>query len=67
VKKAQVPARDVVKLSVPLPVADHAKLCWVAATRRVDRSALASEILRRGLKAIVMKDQSEEPGESAAG
>jgi hypothetical protein len=68
-KPAATPTRDHVKLSVPLPISDHAKLCWVAATRRCDRSQVAAEILRRGLKLIAMKDTSgsDEPEGSSAG
>ena len=42
-----------VRISVPLDAEDHAKLCAAAALQQRDRSALAAEILRDGLKGLV--------------
>jgi hypothetical protein len=46
-----------VKTSVPLDVETHAKLCGLAALRSVDRSALAAEFIRNGLRGVVLFDK----------
>lgn len=46
-----------VKLSVPLGVEDHAKLCATAALQQRDRSAVAAEILADALRGIVIIDK----------
>ena len=49
-RKPASTARTIVRLSVPLPVEAHARLCGVAALRQIDRSALAAEFVLRGLR-----------------
>jgi hypothetical protein len=46
-----------VKTSVPLDVETHAKLCGLAALRGVDRSALAAEFIKVGLKGVLLIDK----------
>jgi hypothetical protein len=46
-----------VKTSVPLDVETHAKLCGLAALRGVDRSALAAEFVKNGLKGVLLIDK----------
>jgi hypothetical protein len=56
-----------VKTSVPLDVGTHAKLCAAAALRGVDRSALAAEFVREGLRGVMVIDKkksADHPDES---
>ena len=52
--KAKTPSGPIVRISVPLDSRNHARLCALAALRSVERSAVASEILKRGLKDVVV-------------
>ena len=54
--KAKTPLGPVVRVSVPLDSRNHARLCALAALRSVERSAVAAEILKRGLKDVVVID-----------
>jgi len=65
-RKLSSTARTIVRLSVPLPVEAHARLCGVAALRQVDRSALAAEFILRGLRGsrIIEPTGQEPPVES---
>lgn len=56
-KQAPAAPQRTVKTSVPLDVETHAKLCGLAALRSVDRSALAAEFVREGLKGVVLFDK----------
>ncbi len=64
------PAGQVVRASVPMSRADHAKLCALAALRGVDRSQIAAQILRAGLAGVVVRagagpEQAGEPEPTA--
>jgi hypothetical protein len=64
-KQATPPVRPPVKTSVPLDVGTHAKLCAVSALRGVDRSRLAAQFIRAGLRGVVVIDKriaSEQSG-----
>ena len=64
---ASAAARPPVKTSVPLDVNTHAKLCAIAALRGVDRSALAAEFIRAGLRGVLVIDKrngSDHSGDS---
>lgn len=54
-KPADKPVK-LVRLSVAIPVSDHAKLCGLAASRQVDRSELAAGFIRAGLKGVRFSD-----------
>ena len=54
--KAKTPSGPIVRISVPLDSRNHARLCALAALRSVERSAVAAEILKRGLKDVVVID-----------
>ncbi len=60
---------QVVRASVPMSRADHAKLCALAALRGVDRSAIASAILRAGLAGVVVRagPEAQEKGPPDSG
>jgi hypothetical protein len=55
-RRAAAFARPPVKTSVRLDVRTHAKLCACAALRSVDRSTLAAEFIRAGLRDVVVMD-----------
>lgn len=61
-QKPILPVRPPVRLSVPVDVRTHARLCAVAALRGVDRSTIAFEILRDGLKDVVVMDSRRKSG-----
>ncbi len=54
---ANPPTSAIVRISVPIGVGDHAKLCAAAALQQRDRSALAAEILSRALRGIAIVDR----------
>lgn len=68
---AQPPASKTVKLSIPVPVEVHARLCATAALQQRDRSEVAAEILERGLRHVVIQtrggdaDPDEQSGKPA--
>ena len=64
--KAKTPLGPIVRISVPLDSRNHARLCALAALRSVERSAVAAEILKRGLKDVVVIDPAsrDDPGKS---
>jgi hypothetical protein len=64
-RKAAVFARPPVKTSVPLDVRTHAKLCACAALRGVDRSSLAAEFIKAGLRDVVVLDSRRKSGQSS--
>lgn len=53
-----------VKVSVPLGVRDHARLCGVAALRGMTVSAFAAEAIREALRGVTLIDRHGK-GESA--
>ena len=53
---ASAPARPPIRTSVSLDVRTHAKLAAAAALRGVDRSTLAADFIRVGLKDVVVMD-----------
>ena len=59
-----------VKVSVPLGVRDHARLCGVAALRNMTVSAFAAEAIREALRGVTLidrhgKGESSDRGDSA--
>ncbi len=58
-RPANTHAREVVRISVPLPASDWAKLCTAAAIRQQDRGQVAAEILHRGLRSVICRDGPE--------
>jgi hypothetical protein len=54
---AITPVRTSVKTSVPLDVETHAKLCGLAALKGEDRSTLAAEFIREGLRGVILFDK----------
>jgi hypothetical protein len=54
---ASAAPQKTVKTSVPLDVETHAKLCGLAALKGVDRSAMAAEFIRVGLRGVVLFDK----------
>jgi hypothetical protein len=54
--------RTIVRLSVPIDVATHAKLCGLAALRQVDRSQIAANLIKAGLANVIVRaGQEDEP------
>jgi len=58
-KRTQTHAREVVRISVPLPAADWMKLCTLSALRQQDRGVVAAGILTRGLRGVIARDGTE--------
>jgi hypothetical protein len=58
-------ARTVVRLSVPVDVLTHARLRALASLRQVDASAIAANILRVGLRNVLVRDVGTDAGEPA--
>lgn len=64
-KSADADTGRTVKVSVPLGVRDHARLCGVAALRGMTVSAFAAEAIREALRGVTLIDRHGK-GESAA-
>jgi hypothetical protein len=52
-------ARPPIRLSVPVDVPTHAKLCALAALRGVDRSELAAGFIVAGLRHVVITERGD--------
>ena len=63
-KSADAGPSKTVKVSVPLGVRDHARLCGVAALRGMTVSAFAAQAIRDALKGVTLIDRHG-AGESA--
>lgn len=67
-KSVQPSASKTVKLSIPISVADHARLCALAALQTRDRSIVAAEILASGLRHVVIQTRGAgDDGEEGEG
>jgi hypothetical protein len=62
--RAEAETLRTVKVSVPLGVRDHARLCGVAALRGMTVSAFAAEAIREALRGVTLIDRHGK-GESA--
>jgi len=58
-KHAAENSRTVVRLSVPVDTLTHARLRALSALRAQDASAIAANILRVGLRSVVVRDGTE--------
>ena len=52
---------EIVRVNAPLLRDEHAKLSWLAASRGVDRSALAAEFIRGCLECVSCSENHLEP------
>jgi len=64
-RRNDTPAPATVRLSIPIDRLTHARLRALAALRQVDASAIAGNILRVGLRNVVVRDGTE-PGTEPA-
>jgi hypothetical protein len=53
-----------VRLSVPIPVSDHARLCGLAALRQVDRASLAARFIHIGLRGVIVRGPDSKDAET---
>jgi len=63
-KSYSLPGPKTVRLSVPIPVGDHARLCGLAALRQVDRASLAARFIHIGLRGVVLKGPENRDSET---
>ena len=56
-KSADAESSKTVKVSVPLGVRDHARLCGVAALRGMTVSAFAADAIRQALRGVTLIDR----------
>ena len=66
-RSADAEASKTVKLSIPIGVRDHARLCGVAALRGVTISTFAADAIRTALRGVTLIDRhgSADPADRA--
>ena len=57
-------SRPPVRLSVPVDVGTHAKLCAIAALRQIDRSELAAGFIVAALRGVVISERGDAAGDA---